>query len=80
MRRRCGTKRRTITPGYRRTVLLSLHRRCPIPLMAMTYRSIRLDVHDGVAVITLDRPETRNAFTGPMGKGVGRRLPGVRRR
>ncbi len=36
--------------------------------MAMTYRSIRLDVDDRVAVITLDRPETRNAFTGPMGK------------
>jgi enoyl-CoA hydratase/carnithine racemase len=36
--------------------------------MAMTYRSIRFDVDDRVAVITLDRPEARNAFTGAMGE------------
>jgi enoyl-CoA hydratase/carnithine racemase len=36
--------------------------------MATTYRSIRFDVDDGVAVVTLDRPEARNAFTGTMGK------------
>ena len=31
----------------------------------------RLDVDGGVAVITLDRPEARNAFTGRMGKELG---------
>jgi enoyl-CoA hydratase/carnithine racemase len=33
----------------------------------VTYRSIRYEVSDGVAVITLDRPEVRNAFNGTMG-------------
>ena len=32
----------------------------------------RLAVHDGVAVVTLDRPEQRNAFTGAMGDSLGR--------
>lgn len=34
----------------------------------MTYRSIRYEVTEGVAVITLHRPESRNAFTGTMGQ------------
>jgi enoyl-CoA hydratase/carnithine racemase len=33
----------------------------------MTYESIRYDVADGVATITLDRPEVRNAFGAGMG-------------
>jgi enoyl-CoA hydratase/carnithine racemase len=32
----------------------------------MVYQSIRYEVSHGVAVITLDRPEARNAFTGTM--------------
>ena len=32
----------------------------------MTYEDLRLDIDDGVAVITLDRPAQRNAFSGPM--------------
>ncbi len=34
----------------------------------MTYDAIRYEVSDGVATITLDRPEARNAFTGTMGR------------
>jgi enoyl-CoA hydratase/carnithine racemase len=33
----------------------------------MAYDEIRYEVRHGVATITLDRPETRNAFTGAMG-------------
>ena len=33
----------------------------------MPYDAIRYEVGDGVATITLDRPEARNAFTGTMG-------------
>ncbi|CAM2770403.1 enoyl-CoA hydratase-related protein [Prescottella defluvii] len=32
---------------------------------------VRLEVADGVAVLTLDRPERRNAFTGEMGRLLG---------
>ncbi len=34
----------------------------------MTYESIKYEVIAGVAVITLDRPEVRNAFNGTMGR------------
>jgi enoyl-CoA hydratase/carnithine racemase len=34
----------------------------------MTYESIRYEVTEGVAIITLDRPEVRNAFNGTMGR------------
>lgn len=34
----------------------------------MTYRDIRFELQDGVAVVTLDRPEHRNTFTGRMGE------------
>jgi enoyl-CoA hydratase/carnithine racemase len=34
-------------------------------------RDVMLDVRDGVAVVTLDRPERRNAFTGAMGESLG---------
>ena len=37
----------------------------------MTYRTIRYEVGDGVARITLDRPEVRNAFGGGMGDELG---------
>lgn len=36
------------------------------------YRDLRFEVRDRVAVITLDRPERRNAFTGAMGDSLGR--------
>ena len=32
----------------------------------MSYQDIRLDIEDGVAVITFDRPEQMNVFTGEM--------------
>ncbi|UGT45519.1 enoyl-CoA hydratase-related protein [Nocardia yamanashiensis] len=35
--------------------------------MTMRFRTLRLEVGDGVAVVTLNRPERRNAFTGEMG-------------
>ncbi|MEV4155657.1 enoyl-CoA hydratase-related protein [Nocardia salmonicida] len=33
--------------------------------------SVRIEITDGVAVVTLDRPERRNAFTGAMGRALG---------
>ena len=36
------------------------------------YRDLAFEVRDRVAVITLDRPEQRNAFTGAMGDSLGR--------
>ena len=33
----------------------------------MDGETLRLEVGDGIALITLDRPERRNAFTGTMG-------------
>jgi enoyl-CoA hydratase/carnithine racemase len=36
----------------------------------MTYRDLRVEVSCGIAVLTLDRPEQRNAFTGPMGASL----------
>jgi enoyl-CoA hydratase/carnithine racemase len=35
------------------------------------HQDIRFEVRDGVAVITLDRPEVRNAFSGRMGIELG---------
>ena len=37
----------------------------------MEYRDIDFDVRDGIAVITLDRPENLNTFTGLMGEELG---------
>ena len=37
----------------------------------MQTRDIRFELEDGVATITLDRPEKRNAFTGRMGEELG---------
>ena len=37
----------------------------------MAYEDIRFEVTDGVAVITLDRPDRLNAFTGTMGRELG---------
>lgn len=34
----------------------------------MAYGDIRFELRDGVAVVTLDRPEARNTFTGRMGE------------
>ena len=42
----------------------------------MTFRTIRFEVADGVALITLDRPEVRNAF----GDGMGEELAEAFRR
>ena len=36
------------------------------------YRDLRFEVRDRVGLITLDRPEQRNAFTGAMGESLGR--------
>lgn len=36
----------------------------------MTYTDIRFEVGDGVAVITLQRPDQLNAFTGAMGRDI----------
>ena len=33
---------------------------------------VRVEISDGVAVVTLDRPDRRNAFTGEMGRALGR--------
>jgi enoyl-CoA hydratase/carnithine racemase len=38
----------------------------------MSYQDLRFDLADGVATITLDRPEARNAFTIAMGESLGR--------
>ena len=35
-------------------------------------QDLTLTVEGGVAVVTLNRPERRNAFTGPMGESLGR--------
>ncbi len=35
-------------------------------------RDLRMVVRDRVAVVTLDRPDRRNAFTGAMGDSLGR--------
>jgi enoyl-CoA hydratase/carnithine racemase len=37
----------------------------------VTDEHVRIEVSDGVAVVTLDRPEHRNAFTGRMGSELG---------
>jgi enoyl-CoA hydratase/carnithine racemase len=37
----------------------------------MTYRTLQFDVEEGVAVVTLDRPEVRNAFGHGMGEELG---------
>ena len=39
----------------------------------MAYEDIRFEVTEGVAVITLDRPDRLNAFTGTMGRELGER-------
>jgi enoyl-CoA hydratase/carnithine racemase len=37
----------------------------------MTYQDIRFEIESGVAVITLDRPESMNSFSGRMGEDLG---------
>ena len=37
----------------------------------MDYQDIGFELNDGIAVITLDRPESLNAFTGRMGEELG---------
>ena len=32
----------------------------------MAYADLRVDISDGLATLTLDRPEHMNAFSGPM--------------
>jgi len=41
-------------------------------LRDLKMRDLRVEVRDRVAVITLDRPDRRNAFTGAMGDSLGR--------
>ena len=36
----------------------------------MSYQDLRVEIADGVAVLTLDRPAERNAFSGPMGTSL----------
>lgn len=36
----------------------------------MAYSDLRLEIGDGIATITLDRPEQRNAFSGPMASSL----------
>jgi enoyl-CoA hydratase/carnithine racemase len=36
----------------------------------VTYEDLRLAIADGVAVVTLDRPADRNAFSGPMARSL----------
>ena len=49
-----------------------LHRRQPARLAReLRERERESFRRDGVAVITLDRPEARNAFSGPMGRSLG---------
>jgi len=38
----------------------------------VSYQDIRFEVNDGVAVVTLHRPESRNAFSGTMGIELAR--------
>jgi len=38
----------------------------------MSWDDLRFDLDDGVATITLDRPEQLNAFSGPMSESLGR--------
>jgi len=38
--------------------------------VTMGYQDLRLSIADGIAVITLDRPEHRNAFSGAMGTSL----------
>lgn len=38
----------------------------------MSYEDLTVSVDAGVALLTLDRPEHRNAFSGPMGESLGR--------
>jgi len=35
------------------------------------YRDLRVEIDDGVAVLTLDRPDKLNAFSGAMGESLG---------
>ena len=37
----------------------------------MSYPDIQFEITEGVALITLDRPDARNAFSGPMGQSLG---------
>lgn len=38
----------------------------------MSYRDLTVTIDEGVALLTLDRPEHRNAFSGAMGESLGR--------
>jgi len=36
------------------------------------YEDLRVEIRDGIALLTLDRPDHGNAFTGAMGRSLGR--------
>lgn len=38
----------------------------------MSYRDLTMTIDEGVALVTLNRPEQRNTFTGAMGESLGR--------
>jgi 2-(1,2-epoxy-1,2-dihydrophenyl)acetyl-CoA isomerase len=57
MKRRCGAGRRRRKPQDRRQETV---------LMAQEFETVRLDVADGVATLTLARPERLNSFTVQM--------------
>ena len=38
----------------------------------MTYEDLRVEIADGIAELTLDRPSERNAFSGPMATSLAR--------
>ena len=50
------------------------------PGEGVSYEAIRFEQADGVATITLNRPEKLNAYTAAMGEEAGRRLPPRARR
>lgn len=50
----------------------SVRVRLPAPGQHVGYQDIKFELDGGIAVITLDRPDARNAFSGPMGRDLGR--------
>ena len=45
----------------------------------MTYEDLRYETADGIAAITLNRPQTLNAYTTAMGQSLERAVAAVQR-